>query len=175
MAARDALLSGSMAAVASTAALAVAGRRETGSAFAPTNATSRWLHGDRAALHDAPSVRHTLVGYVIHHAASLFWATFFERWFGDRRDARDVPATLAGGATVAALACFVDYRLTPRRLQPGYELRLSRPALAVVYGAFAAGLAASMLAARRRAVTARARSSAARGRTTSRAWSRASP
>jgi hypothetical protein len=149
-AAADALVSGSMASVASTAALAALGRLEAGSPFAATNATSRWVHGDRAALHDEPSARHTLVGYTIHHLASVFWATFYERWFGDRRDRRDAAAALGGGALVAAVACFVDYRLTPRRLQPGYELRLSRPALAVVYGAFAAGLAASMAVSGRR-------------------------
>jgi hypothetical protein len=35
----------------------------------------------------------------------------------------------------------VDYRLTPRRLMPGYERRLSQPSLLAVYAAFAAGLA----------------------------------
>lgn len=139
-----ALVSGSVAAVASTSALATLGKAETGSPFAPTNATSRWLWGDRAARHDGPSVRHTLAGYAIHHVASVFWAVFYERWFGERRDAGDLPAALGGGALIAALACFVDYQMTPRRLQPGYELRLSRPALAVVYMAFGAGLAASM-------------------------------
>lgn len=142
-AAADALVSGSIASVASTLALAALGRREAGSAFAPTNATSHWIHGDEAARRDDPSLSHTAVGYAIHHGASLFWATFYERWFGERRNRGDVPAALLGGAAVAALACFVDYRLTPRRLQPGYEMRLSRPALALVYGAFGAGLAAS--------------------------------
>lgn len=154
----DALVSGSIASVASTLALAVLGRREAGSAYAPTNATSHWIHGDEAARRDDPSVRHTAVGYTIHHGASVFWAVFYERWFGERRDRGDVPGSLAGGALVAALACFVDYRLTPRRLQPGYEMRLSRPALAIVYGAFGAGLAASV------ALTRARRGSVPRGR-----------
>jgi hypothetical protein len=156
-AATGALVSGSAAAVASTAALAALGRRETGSAFAPTNATSRWVHGDDAALHDEPDARHTLVGYAIHHMASLFWATIYERWFGDARDRGEVGTALGGGALVAGIACFVDYQLTPRRLQPGYELRLSRPALAIVYGAFAAGLAASLALRRTRSPGPRSR------------------
>jgi hypothetical protein len=53
---------------------------------------------------------------------------------------------------VAALAYFVDYRLTPRRLTPGYERRLSGRALLAVYASLAAGLALGGLlqAARRR-------------------------
>ena len=140
-AARDALTSGTVAAVTSTAALAAAGSRETGSVVAPTNAISHWLRGDRAALQDEPSLEYTLVGHVTHHVASIFWATFYERWFGVAKDRGDVAPALAGGLAVSALACFVDYELTPRRFQPGYEMRLSRPALGTVYTAFGLGLA----------------------------------
>ena len=53
-------------------------------------------------------------------------------------------------ATAAsAVACFTDYPLTPRRLHPGYEMRLSTPSLALVYGAFGLGLAAGALLCRR--------------------------
>jgi hypothetical protein len=138
---RNAAVSGSIAALTSTAALMAAGRRETGSALAPTNAVSHWIWGDRAARHDEPSARYTLVGYTIHHLASVFWAVVYQRLLGRSAD-RGVPGrAVAGGLAVAALACFVDYRLTPRRLQPGYEMRLSRPALAGVYTAFGLGLA----------------------------------
>jgi hypothetical protein len=137
--ARDALVSGTFAAVASTAVLAAAGKRETGSVVAPTNAISHWFWGDRAAREDEPSLAHTLVGYLTHHGAAVFWALFYERWFGRLR--REPVKALGGGLAVAALACFVDYQLTPRRLQPGYEMRLSKPALAGVYLAFGVGLA----------------------------------
>jgi len=144
-AARDALKSGTTAAVLSTVALAATGRAETGSAVAPTNAISHWLWGDSAARQDRASLRHTLLGYAIHHAASVFWATFYERWFGAAKDRGDVAPAVAGGLTVSAIACFVDYRLTPRRLQPGYEMRLSKASLAVVYAAFGVGLALGAL------------------------------
>lgn len=39
------------------------------------------------------------------------------------------------------MACWVDYKLTPRRLQPGFEQRLSTPSMVAVYGSFALGLA----------------------------------
>lgn len=154
-AARDALASGASSAALSTVALAALGKAETGSPVAPTNAISHWIWGDRAAAEDRPSVRHTLIGYAIHHAASVFWATFYECWFGERKDRGDVAGALAGGLGVAALACFVDYKLTPHRFTPGYEMRLSKRSLAVVYIAFGLGLAMSAVfnaaaAARRR-------------------------
>ncbi|ESJ25561.1 hypothetical protein B551_0203050, partial [Cupriavidus sp. HPC(L)] len=49
------------------------------------------------------------------------------------------PAILAGLA-VAAAACVVDLRLTPKRLTPGFERRLSPWSLALVYVAFGLAL-----------------------------------
>ena len=143
---REGTLSGTAASVASTALLSAFGRREAGSPYAPTNATSHWLWGDRAAVQDGASWRYTALGYLIHHASATFWAMIYEKWLD--RDGRRDPAlsALAKGAAVAGLAAFVDYQLTPRRLQPGYEMRLSRPALLAVYAGFGLALAArSML------------------------------
>jgi len=137
-----ALVSGSLAAVTSTAALAACGATEISRPLAPTNAVSHWLFGERAARQDRFSWRHTVVGYATHHVASLFWAYLYEKFFSARRS-RATPVRLVGDAVgVAAVACFVDYQLTPRRFMPGYERRLSRTSLALVYFAFAAGLAA---------------------------------
>jgi hypothetical protein len=44
----------------------------------------------------------------------------------------------------------VDYGLTPRRLQPGFDKQLSLPSMVVVYAAFAAGLVLSDALYRRR-------------------------
>lgn len=133
-----AMLSGSAAALVSSLALALAGRREAGSALAPINAVSHWYWGKRAQRQDGASAKYTLMGYLTHHAASIFWALFFERLIGRRR----TPANaLASGAAVATLAAAVDYTITPKRLTPGYEARLSVPALVTVYAAFALGLA----------------------------------
>jgi hypothetical protein len=49
--------------------------------------------------------------------------------------------TLGMATAASAVACFADYQLTPDRFKPGYENHLSRPSLAVVYGAFGVGLA----------------------------------
>ncbi len=71
---------------------------------------------------------------------STFWATGHAA-VRPADSAADARAAMAGGLTTSALACFVDYRLTPHRLQPGFEQRLSRPALAGVYLAFGVGIA----------------------------------
>jgi hypothetical protein len=89
-------------------------------------------------------VRHTAIGYVIHHACSVFWATFYEKWFEPRRnEPQTAYEKLRNGATIAALACLVDYQFTPERLKPGFEARLSPASLFVVYAAFAFGLSMS--------------------------------
>jgi len=124
----------------STLALGILGRKEAGSAAAPINAVSHWYFGDRAARKDGFSLKYTLSGYLTHHATSLFWATLFERLF-ERRTWPRLTAPLVPAAAVAVIAAAVDYTITPKRLTPGYEKRLSIPALVVVYTAFAAGLA----------------------------------
>lgn len=146
---RRGLLSGASASLLSTAALALLGKGETGSMFAPTNAISHWIWGDQAAQRGRASLRYTLTGYLIHHASATFWALLFERFMGDKLDRRSVARTLQAATAASAVACFTDYQLTPRRLRPGYEMRLSRPSLALVYGAFGLGLAAGALLSRR--------------------------
>lgn len=140
-AARDALVSGSMASITSTLALMAWGQAEVGRPFAPTNAVSHWFFGERATREDRFGWPYTIVGYLTHHTASIFWALWYEKLFGARRAHASPAEALADAAAVAALACFVDYRATPRRLMPGYERRLSRRALGAVYAAFGAGLA----------------------------------
>lgn len=145
---RAGVLSGSIASVLSAAVLAWRGQRECGSCFGPTNAISHWIWGDEATLHDEPSVRHTAAGYVIHHASSMLWAVVYERLFGERADRKEAAPAIAGATAVAALACFVDYKVTPHRFEPGFEQRLSNRSLSMVYGAFGVGLAACGLVVR---------------------------
>lgn len=143
---RDALLSGSIASVLSTLMLSVRGQQEVATPYAPTNATSQWIYGEQAAYHDGPSLQHTVTGYAIHHASSIFWAIFYERWFGERAEHGDIVPAFADGMTVAALACFTDYNLTPRRLRPGFEKRLSMRSLWLAYASVGVGFAIRGLA-----------------------------
>ena len=146
---RRGLVGGATSSLLSTAALALLGRREAGSAYAPTNAISHWIWGDEALHADAPTLRHTVPGYLIHHGSAMFWSVLFERLCGPLLDRRAPAVTLGAATAASAVACFADYQLTPERFQPGYETRLSRPALAVVYGAFGAGLALGAMLCRR--------------------------
>jgi hypothetical protein len=148
---REGFIAGSVASILSVAALLVAGRRGPQRPAAPVNAISHWLWGDGALHQDEPSLRHTASGYLIHHAASVFWGVLHARAWGERAEAKRPLPALAGAAVAAGVACFVDFRMTPHRLTPGFEHRLSRPALAGVYTCFAIGLAlGSLLAGRRR-------------------------
>ena len=139
-------VSGSAASLLSAVALALAGRREARSAAAPLNAVSHWYWGPRALARQGVDGKHTLTGYATHHGASVFWAALFAALL-KRRPALNTPQPLVcASAATAAVACFVDFQLTPNRLTPRFEHRLSRPALAATYLAFAAGLALGALA-----------------------------
>lgn len=139
--ARRALRSGSLASIASTGALAASGVRDCQSAYAPINAVSHWLWKDRALRKDDPSLRYTASGYVIHHLASIFWASLFEGMAEATARPRSNKEVLFDAATVAALAAVIDLRCTPERLTPGFERRLSPAPLTAVYVAFGLGLA----------------------------------
>ena len=144
------VVSGAASSLVSSAALALLGRTETGSAYAPLNAVSHWIWGDEAADHDEFSLKYTITGYAIHHVSATFWSVLFEKLAGEKLDRKDMRVTLAASAATSAIACFADYKLTPQRLKPGYEKRLSKKSLAGVYAAFAVGLALGAIALRKR-------------------------
>jgi hypothetical protein len=137
-----ALVSGALASLASATVLVLAGKRELDDASAPLNGPSQWIWGRHAPYRDGFSLRHTVVGYGIHHLSAIFWAAWFER-------AQARGYALPAAVATSSVACFVDYCCTPQRLTPGFEKRLSRPALFATYVAFALGLAASRLIRRR--------------------------
>lgn len=150
-AAKRAVVAGTSASVLSTAALAVAGMIERGAPAGPINGPSQWIFGRGAAHRRSFSLRHTLTGFLIHHITATGWALLHERVFGGGRAQR--PARQLRNAMItAAIANVVDYRLTPRRLQPGFEAQLSRKSMLAVYAAFALGLAMYDIATRDRAV-----------------------
>ena len=143
------VVSGAASSIVSSAALALLGRTETGSAYAPMNAVSHWIWGDEAAEHDEFSLKYTITGYAIHHVSATIWSVLFEKLAGEKLDRKDVRVTLATSAATSALACFVDYKLTPKRLNPGFEMRLSKKSMAGVYAAFAVGMALGAIVLRR--------------------------
>jgi hypothetical protein len=132
----NAACTGAVVAAVTTAVLAARGRRR-GSAIAPINATSHVLWGDDAGAQDLASARYTAPGLAINAAACGFWAAIYEWTFGR---SRSPAARAAGGPAVAALAYVTDYHVVPRRLTPGWELRLGKRDLAVVFAAIALAL-----------------------------------
>ncbi len=138
---RDSMMSGSTAAALSTAGLALMSQRGSGNPWRATNDISHCVWGEPAFSERRLDWAHTGLGYGIHHASSIFWSAVFERAFGDQAEQRRIAGALAGGLAVAGLAAFVDYKLTPERLQPGFERHLSRPAMTVFYVLFGLGLA----------------------------------
>ena len=150
---RDGFISGGLASVLSTMILGWRGKRDAGTPYAPTNAISHWLWVDRAFHRDRASAKYTLTGYAIHHSTSVFWAVIYEKLLGSRSGEKSVSRTLADSAAMAGVACFVDYALTPKRLQPGFEQRLSKKSLFLVYASFGLGLAMHELARKSVAVT----------------------
>jgi len=156
---RRVLASGSTASALSAAVVAERSRRETGAALAGINAVSHWLHGPRAYAVDGASVRHTALGALIHHLSSYVWAALYELAManvvrsppGSDEPVRGAPTTadlVAGAALVTAVAAWTDLRVVPPRLSPGFEHRLRPASVALVYAAFACGLACSGLASR---------------------------
>lgn len=143
---REGATSGAVASVLSTAALVLAGARQNRAPAAPVNAISHWVWDRPALAADGASARHTLAGYLIHHAASVWWATLHAKAWGTRARAKRPGPALAGAAAAASVACLVDLRFTPRRFTPGFEHRLSADALLVVYACFALGLALGSMA-----------------------------
>jgi hypothetical protein len=141
--------SGSLAGLATILAVALSGLRETGRIAAPINATSHVLWGDEAGATDAVDVKHTLAGLLINGGAGIFWAFVHELWLRRLRRS-DRAAAVASGAAVAGLAYVVDYHLVPRRLTPGWELRLSRRSVARGFIALGLGLAVAALVRARR-------------------------
>jgi hypothetical protein len=56
--------------------------------------------------------------------------------------ARAVVSGTLAAAAVSSAAYVTDYYVVPRRLTPGFELRLPGSALALIYAALALGLSA---------------------------------
>lgn len=149
---QEAPLVGSLASLASLAALMLGSRAEKDGPWASVNAPSHWLWGNRALRQDGASMRYTALGLLIHHLSASFWAVLHQKLAGTEERPESTPAVLGKAALTTAVAAWVDLRLVPHRLTPGFQCRLSPARLAGVYLLFWMGLAAgSHLAGRRRA------------------------
>ena len=134
---RTAVRDGGLAGLLSLAAMATRGRLENGSAAGPINAPSHWLWGEPALRQDGWSMRYTATGLAIHQGSAIFWGVLHQ-WLR-QRDRRADTAVRDAIVTTAA-AAFTDLALTPARMTPGFERRISPRGLAWTYALFAVGL-----------------------------------
>jgi hypothetical protein len=141
----DGLLAGAL----SAGVLLWRGRTDTGRAFAPINAISHWIWPRQALRRNEPSLKHTATGTVVHYGSSVLWAAAYQ-WLRSRRRRPTALNAAVDAAAVTALAATVDLVMTPERFTPGFERRLTKPSLTLVYAGFAAGLALGGLLALRR-------------------------
>jgi hypothetical protein len=146
---RRGLVSGTVAGIVSTISLAVLGKAELGKPAAPVNGPSQWIWGKHAPHEDRFTLRYTILGHVVHHASSVFWAILYERLCQRLWKQQGAPA-VAPALLTAAAAYTVDFHVVPPRLSPGFERRLSQRSILLVYGSFALGLAIVSLANRNR-------------------------
>jgi hypothetical protein len=142
---REALVAGACASLLSAIALVWAGHREIRSPSAPLNAVSHWSWGTEALRKRGLTAKHTVLGYVIHHCASVWWAALHAMAVRHSACAHKPSVVWAGAVATSAIACVVDFKCTPERFTPGFEHHLSRISLLGVYGAFAGGLALGAL------------------------------
>jgi hypothetical protein len=133
----SALVPGSVAAIVSSIVITIFSVFDAKAWAAGTNAASQWVWGEQAHMHDELSVRYTLLGYVIHHGSSLFWACGYQ-WIGSRTD--EPMRSLLKAMAITSLAYVVDYHVVPTRLSPGFDRHISSTGMFAVYSAFALGL-----------------------------------
>jgi hypothetical protein len=149
-ASKDSVIPGLLSGAAVVVTAAALGRRDSGSAAAPINATSHIVAGEQAADIEQLTLRNTGTGLALGVASTVFWAAVYQKLFGHAAERRGAPGALAAGAATAAIAYVTDYHVVPKRLTPGYEKRLSGKSLLTVYGALALGLAGGALLQRKR-------------------------
>ena len=137
---RNALAPGAAASILSAISLAVLGKSELNRSAAPVNGPSQWVWGRHAPFKNRFSLKYIVLGYAIHHAASVFWAMLHEK-LQERFKAKDCAAVIAPALAATAAAYVVDFYVAPKRLSPGFERRLSKRDLFIVYGSFALALA----------------------------------
>jgi hypothetical protein len=131
MRAEGALGLGLAAAAAVTGAIAAAGVAEHGDGWGPFNDTSHILLGEaRSDVRGFDPVA-TLLGLGLNAAAIVGWAALYRLLFARPR----FPASVLTAAAFTAATYVLDYHVFPPRVRPGFERRLSRTSIYLIYAA----------------------------------------
>ena len=133
------LKTAAFATAATSAALMLASKRETGSPWAAFNAICHMVDGDEPEFPQSFAPRETLLGAGLNASAIGSWAVLYEWLLGDV----PLPSSALWAALATAGIWMVDYRLVPKRFTPGFEKRLGKKSIALAYLALAASFALS--------------------------------
>lgn len=87
---------------------------------------------------DAAGGQATLVGLATNTAATMFWAWLYDRALGRQPG---LMRRLAVTAALGPVAYLVDYKATPKRFTPGWELVMAPRRMALVYLSMVIGMA----------------------------------
>jgi hypothetical protein len=135
----SALIAGTVATGATTAAALALGARQARTPWAALDATSHIAWGERATRHAELDAKHTGIGALLNAGAMFLWAGVHAVLAGG---SRSIARQAAAGVATSALAYAVDYHVVPRRLTPGFERVINRRAVGAIYGVLALSLAA---------------------------------
>lgn len=130
---------GLLLSAATSAVILIASKVENDDPWAAVNCIAHIVDGDDKTQPVHFSPRESLLGLGINTVAMLTWAVLYEGAIAALR-LRPTPAL---AALTALKAWVIDYKIVPKRYTPGIEKRLSPPAVACSYLAFAAALALS--------------------------------
>jgi hypothetical protein len=136
------IISGLAGGVLSHIAAAACSRSENARSGLAMEDVSHIAWGDNPRSPGRRTHTNWMVGSALHQGASIFWAAFFETFFGKNAE-RSTASAIVGGATIAAGAYLTDYHVVSSRFKPGFEAHLSNTSLFVIYASLAAGLAAA--------------------------------
>lgn len=124
-------------ALASTGAALALSRLRTGSYGPGVNCTAHWLYGNKAADVHKLDAAHSFTGIATNTAAVFFWSWFYHKALGHQPK---ITRTLIATAALGPVSCLIDYKATPKRFTPGWELVFSRTDMAVIYLAMVLGM-----------------------------------
>jgi hypothetical protein len=120
---------GAAVAMAVSAAIAAAGKIETGDAWGPFNDVSHIVLGEDHAPTDGFHPLITPLGFALHVGSMEMWGVLYRLAWGKPR----LPVSLLTSSGASILVYLFDYYLAPKRLAPGFEGRLSRQAVYFIY------------------------------------------
>lgn len=132
------LVTGTLTSVATSGVAAVLSKLAGKPAAAPINATSRVVHGEKAARRNQVSLKYTVIGFGLNYAASLLWGAVYERMRHGK--APTLGAALGRGTATAATAFVIDQYVVPRFAGQGMAKRLDDRQLMATYVAMALSL-----------------------------------